>query len=105
VSSGKSNATLRRFARWLDTPPLFDDPGPPRVVLSQSTIPSGMVTFVINNRCVNFCSFNLERVKAGTLLGPGASETWTVGLPAGNYLFHCDADPVNMRGGALTVTP
>ncbi|MDP9260731.1 MAG: cupredoxin domain-containing protein [Actinomycetota bacterium] len=83
---------------------LFDDPGPPRFVLSQSTMPSGMVTFVINNKCVSFCSFNLERVKAGTLLGPGESETWTVGLPAGNYLFHCDADPVNMRG-SLTVTP
>jgi len=83
---------------------LFDDPGPPRFVLSQSTMPSGMVTFVINNKCVSFCSFNLERVKAGTLLGPGEAETWTVGLPAGNYLFHCDADPVNMRG-SLTVTP
>lgn len=83
---------------------LFDDPGPPRFVLSQSTIPSGMVTFAINNKCVSFCSFNLEGVKAGTLLGPGASETWTVGLPPGRYLFHCDADPVNMRG-SLTVTP
>jgi hypothetical protein len=83
---------------------LFDVPGPERIVLSKSTMPSGMVTFVIENKCVSACSFHLEGVKAGKLLDPGETETWTVGLPAGNYLFHCDADPVNMRG-ALTVTP
>ena len=83
---------------------MFDDPGPTRFVLSQSTMPSGMVTFVINNKCVGFCSFDLERVKAGTLLGPGESETWTVGLAAGTYHFHCDAAPTTMKG-LLTVTP
>jgi uncharacterized cupredoxin-like copper-binding protein len=83
---------------------LFDEPGPPRFALSQSTMPSGMVTFVIKNRCVSDCSFNLEGIKAGTLLGPGASETWTVGLPEGTYYFHCDAAP-QLMFGSLRVTP
>jgi uncharacterized cupredoxin-like copper-binding protein len=82
---------------------MFDEPGPPRFTLSQSTMPSGMVTFVIKNKCVSDCSFNLEHVKAGKLLGPGESETWTVGLPEGTYYFHCDAAPQAMFG-SLTVT-
>jgi uncharacterized cupredoxin-like copper-binding protein len=83
---------------------MFDDNGPPRFVLSQTTIPSGMVTFVIANKCVSYCSFNLLGVKAGTLLAPGESETWTVALHAGRYAYQCDADPVQMKG-AFDVTP
>ena len=83
---------------------MFDDNGPPRFVLSQTTIPSGMVTFVIANKCVSYCSFNLLGVKAGTLLAPGESETWTVALHAGRYYYHCDVDPLNMKG-AFDVTP
>jgi uncharacterized cupredoxin-like copper-binding protein len=83
---------------------MFDDNGPPRFVLSQTTIPSGMVTFVISNKCVSYCSFDLLGVKAGTLLAPGESETWTVALHAGRYAYQCDADPVQMKG-AFDVTP
>jgi uncharacterized cupredoxin-like copper-binding protein len=83
---------------------MFDDNGPPRFVLSQTTVPSGMVTFVIANKCVSYCSFNLVGVKAGTLLAPGESETWTVALHAGRYYYHCDADPDHMKG-AFDVTP
>lgn len=83
---------------------MFDDNGPPRFVLSQTTVPSGMVTFVITNKCVSYCSFNLVGVKAGALLGPGESEMWTVALHAGRYAYHCDALPYVMKG-ALDVTP
>ena len=73
-------------------------------VLSQTTIPSGMVTFVIVNKCEGPCSFDLEGIKAGRTLNPGESETWTVALPPGNYRFHCDLDPEGMTG-SFTVTP
>jgi uncharacterized membrane protein len=36
------------------------------IVLSQTTIPSGMVTFVITNKCFGSCSFDLQSIKAGT---------------------------------------
>ena len=77
------------------------------IVLTPPTMPSGMVTFVITNKCEilpNICSFDLEGVKAGAPLNPGQSETWTVALPAGNYRFHCDLAPDFLKG-SLTVTP
>jgi plastocyanin len=82
---------------------LFDTNGPPHIVLSQLTMPSGTVTFVIRNRCQGPCSFDLEGVKAGTILNPGQSETWTVTLPPGTYRYHCDVDPDGMKG-SFTVT-
>jgi plastocyanin len=83
---------------------LFDTGGPPHFVLSQSTLPSGTVTFVITNSCVYECSFDLEGVKAGTILtAVGQSETWTVTLAPGTYHYHCDVDP-GMKG-SFTVTP
>jgi len=82
---------------------LFDTAGPPHFVLSQSTLPSGTVTFVITNSCQAGCSFDLEGVKAGAILTlPGQSETWTVTLAPGTYRYHCDVDP-DMKG-SLTVT-
>ena len=75
-----------------------------RFALSHTTMPSGMVTFVITNRCIDLCSFDLEGIKAGALLNPGQSETWTVALPAGTYRYHCDAAPTLMKG-SFTVTP
>jgi plastocyanin len=82
---------------------LFDTAGPPHFVLSQLTWPSGTVTFVITNRCEGGCSFDLEGVKAGTILTlPGQSETWTVTLAPGTYRYHCDVDP-DMKG-SFTVT-
>ena len=84
---------------------LFDDEHPPAcIVLSQTTIPSGMVTFVITNNCTVRCSFDLEGIKAGAILNPGQSETWTVALAPGIYRYHCDIDPSRMKG-SFTVTP
>jgi plastocyanin len=72
--------------------------------LSQTTIPSGMVTFVITNNCLGSCSFDLVRVKAGAILTKtGQSETWTAALAPGVYRYHCDIDPTSMKG-TFTVT-
>jgi plastocyanin len=69
------------------------------IVLSQTTIPSGMVTFVITNNCFGRCSFDLVGVKAGTIFkATGESETWTVALAPGTYRYHCDVDPTGMKG-------
>jgi uncharacterized cupredoxin-like copper-binding protein len=81
---------------------MFDSTLPGFFKLSQTTIPSGMVTFVIANKCADQCSFDLEGIKAGAILNPGQSETWTVALAPGFYQFHCDVSGA-MRGG-LTVT-
>jgi plastocyanin len=73
-------------------------------VLSQTTIPSGMVTFVITNNCTFSCSFDLQGIKAGAIFNKtGQSETWTVALAPGIYRYHCDIDP-SMQG-SFTVTP
>jgi len=74
-------------------------------VLSQTTIPSGMVTFVITNKCNFSCSFDLVGVKAGAILKEkDQTETWAVALAPGVYRYHCDVDPGGMKG-TLTVTP
>ena len=78
--------------------------GQPRFVLSQKTIPSGMVTFVITNHCVDHCSFDLEGIKAGALLNPGQSETWTVALAPGSLPLPLRRAPDLMKG-SFTVTP
>jgi hypothetical protein len=84
---------------------LFDTDGPPRIVLSQFTMPSGTVTFVITNSCIGGCSFDLLGIKAGTILTlPGQTETWTVTLAPGTYYYHRAVDPQEMKG-SLTVTP
>ena len=46
-------------------------PCPASFTLSQTTIPSGMVTFVITNNCIGQCSFDLEGIKAGAILDHG----------------------------------
>ena len=75
--------------------------------LSQTTIPSGQVTFVIKNSGNEEHNFNINGTKAGALLAPGASETWTVALPPGQYLYTCDVPFHAERGmtGLLTITP
>ncbi len=92
---GSANTTV--------TVDMFDSTLPGFFKLSQTTIPSGMVTFVITNKCMDQCSFDLEGVKAGAILNPGQSETWTVALAPGFYRFHCDVLAA-MQGG-FTVTP
>ena len=75
------------------------------ITLSQTTIPSGIVTFAITNNCFGSCSFDLVGVKAGAILNErGQSETWTVALAPGLYRYHCDIDPGGMKG-SFTVTP
>jgi uncharacterized cupredoxin-like copper-binding protein len=78
-----------------------------RFELSQSTIPSGQVTFVITNRGSEVHNFAITGSKSGALLSPGASETWTVGLPANTYNAVCDV-PFHAERGmttSFTVTP
>ena len=78
---------------------------PAWIALSQTTIPSGMVTFVITNNCTGRCSFDLQGIKAGAILtNKGQSETWTVPLAPGIYRYHSDIDPSRMKG-SFTVTP
>jgi hypothetical protein len=84
---------------------LFDANSFGWIVLSQTTIPSGMVTFVITNNCFGSCSFDLQGIKAGTHFSTrDQSETWTVALAPGVYRYHCDFSPSDMKG-SFTVTP
>lgn len=78
-----------------------------RFDLSQATVPSGQVTFVITNRGSEVHNFSIAGARSGTLLSPGQSETYTLGLPAGTYTYQCDVPFHTDRGmiGSLTVTP
>lgn len=72
-----------------------------RFDLSQPTLPSGTVTFVITNKGDVVHNFDIAGVKAGAIIGPGQSETWTVGLPAKTYIIVCDVpfhDTFGMTG-------
>ena len=74
--------------------------------LSQQSVPSGQVTFVIKNNGNEIHNFTVQGVKVGTLLNPGQSETYTVGLPAARFSYVCDVPFHIDRGmlGSLTVT-
>jgi nitrite reductase (NO-forming) len=78
-----------------------------RFELSTQSVPSGQVTFVITNKGKETHNFSINGVKAGTIIGPGATETYTVALPAGQYTYVCDVPFHADRGmtGAFTVTP
>jgi nitrite reductase (NO-forming) len=75
--------------------------------LSQSSIPSGQITFVINNKGNEVHNFAIVGNKAGAQIAPGTSETWTVSLPPGTYNYQCDVPFHAERGmvGQFTVTP
>jgi uncharacterized cupredoxin-like copper-binding protein len=75
--------------------------------LSQSSIPSGTVTFVIKNSGAEVHNFDINGVKSGALIGAGATETWVVKLAPGQYLYTCDVPFHVDKGmtGAFTVTP
>jgi uncharacterized cupredoxin-like copper-binding protein len=75
--------------------------------LSQSSIPSGKVTFVIKNSGADVHNFDLNGVKSGAILAPGATETWTVSLAPGQFLYTCDVPFHVDRGmtGTLQITP
>ena len=76
--------------------------------LSQTTVPQGTITFVIKNDGIEPHNFDISGIKAGAILAPGATETWTVGLAAksGGYVYVCDVPFHIDRGmtGLLTVT-
>jgi nitrite reductase (NO-forming) len=78
-----------------------------RFDLTQSTVPSGHVTFVIVNKGQQVHNFSITGVKTGKLLSPGQSETWTVALPPGSYNYQCDVPFHAGYGmvGSFTVTP
>ena len=75
--------------------------------LSQQSVPSGQVTFVITNNGSEVHNFSVSGVKNGALLNPGQSETYTVGLPAQRFSYVCDVPFHIDRGmlGTLTVNP
>jgi nitrite reductase (NO-forming) len=75
--------------------------------LSQSTMPSGQITFVIKNSGNEIHNFAILGNKAGAQIGPGKSETWTVSLAPGTYNYICDVPFHAERGmtGQFTVTP
>ncbi len=97
TTSTASTTTTVGNANTTVTVEMTDSSLPGNFKLSQTTIPSGTVTFVITNKCQDLCSFDLEGIKAGAILKPGESETWTVALAPGIYHFHCDELPA-MRG-------
>ena len=74
--------------------------------LSQSSIPSGTVTFVVKNSGAEVHNFDINGVHSGALIGAGATETWTVKLAPGQYLYTCDVPFHVDKGmtGAFTVT-
>lgn len=78
-----------------------------RFELSQTTIPSGQVTFVITNKGNEVHNFAIAGSRSGALLQPGQSETWTVALPPNTYNVQCDVPFHVERGmvGTFTVTP
>jgi len=75
--------------------------------LSQTSIPSGKVTFVIKNSGADVHNFDLNGAHSGAILAPGATETWTVSLAPGQYLYTCDVPFHVDRGmtGTLQITP
>jgi len=86
---------------------VFADGPEYRFELSQTTIPSGQVTFVITNKGTEVHNFSIAGGKAGTLLAPGTSETYTTALPPGTDTGVCDV-PFHVERGmaiAITVTP
>jgi len=75
--------------------------------LSQSSMPSGQITFVINNKGNQVHNFAIVGNRAGAQIAPGTSETWTVSLPPGTYNYQCDVPFHAEQGmvGQFTVTP
>ena len=64
---------------------------PASIVLSQTTIPSGMVTFVITSNCAGRLQLRPRGHQGGRdTQHTGQSETWTVPLAPGIYRYHCD---------------
>ena len=70
-------------------------------------VPSGQVTFIVTNNGGDPHNVDISGVKAGTILAPGQTETWTVSLPPKDYSIVCDV-PFHVDRGMsslFTVTP
>ena len=77
-----------------------------RFVLDKSSVPAGCIQFNIKNDGQVQHNFALVGIRAGAIIGPGATESWTVQLTAGSKNYTCDVpfhDSFGMNG-ALTVT-
>jgi plastocyanin len=111
-----TTATTTTTTTTTTTPTTTTVPGPATTIqvgmfeyrfdLSQTTVPSGTVTFVITNMGSEPHNFDIAGVRAGAILGPGQTETWTVGLAPRTYITVCDVPFHVDRGmtGNLTVT-
>lgn len=78
-----------------------------RFDLSQTSIPSGQVTFVVTNKGAEVHNFDVVGSHSGALLGPGQSETFTVSMAPNSYNAVCDV-PFHVDRGMViqfTVTP
>ena len=71
------------------------------------TVPQGTITFVIRNRGQEPHNFNITGTKAGAILQPGGTETWTVKMAARTYETVCDVPfhAGNGMVGSVVVTP
>lgn len=75
-------------------------------MLSPATVPSGNVTFVMKNTGTVTHNFDVEGVKPGPFLDPGASGTMTVNLMAGRkYAYLCDVPGHAAAGMIGNFTP
>jgi uncharacterized cupredoxin-like copper-binding protein len=77
-----------------------------RFVLDKPSFPAGCTQFVVTNNGQEVHNFDLDGIKAGELLNPGGTETWSVNVPAGQHQYECDVAHHVEFGmlGALTAT-
>ncbi|MGZ8694079.1 MAG: cupredoxin domain-containing protein [Gaiellaceae bacterium] len=61
-----------------------------RFEMIPATVPQGTVTFTIVNKGLEPHNFSITGNRAGAILGPNQTETWTVGLPTNTYNVVCD---------------
>jgi uncharacterized cupredoxin-like copper-binding protein len=76
-----------------------------RFILDKTSVPAGCIQFVIKNDGQVQHNFTLSAIRQGTIIGPGATETWAVQLSPGLKNYTCDVpfhDSFGMNG-VLTV--
>jgi uncharacterized cupredoxin-like copper-binding protein len=72
--------------------------------MDQTSFPAGCVQFVIKNNGTELHNFDIAGVKAGAILNPGGTETWSVNLSAGSKTAQCDVPFHIDRGMIRTFT-